>query len=196
MQTTTLSFANLHNHGELFANMLRARRELFIVHNKWNLPEAMGMEYDQYDTPASRWVVVHDEFGRVMAGNRLTPTTTKCGIYSYMIRDAQRGLLDTIPGHLLYEDAPVADHVWESSRLFVSHDVPAAIRRKVHAQLISQLGGTVRSLGASHCVTLLSATWPRWADRVGVKMRALGPVMEIDGVENQVVMMDFTQALH
>ncbi|MEM1151197.1 MAG: N-acyl-L-homoserine lactone synthetase, partial [Pseudomonadota bacterium] len=24
MQTTTLSFANIHNHGELFANVLRA----------------------------------------------------------------------------------------------------------------------------------------------------------------------------
>ncbi len=131
MLTTTLSFANLHNHGELFANMLRARRELFIVHNKWNLPEAMGMEYDQYDTPASRWVVVHDAEGKVLAGNRLTPTTTRCGICSYMIRDAQRGLLDTIPAHLLYEEAPVADHVWESSRLFVSHDVPSSIRRRV-----------------------------------------------------------------
>ncbi len=196
MLTTTLSFANLHNHGELFANMLRARRELFIVHNKWNLPEAMGMEYDQYDTPASRWVVVHDGEGKVLAGNRLTPTTTRCGIYSYMIRDAQRGLLDTIPQNLLYDEAPVVDHIWESSRLFVSHDVPAAIRRRVHAQLISQLGETVRGLGASHCLTLLAATWPRWADRVGVKMKAMGPVMEIDGIENQVVMMDFSQTVH
>ena len=129
MQTTTLSFANMHNHGELFANMLRARRELFIVHNKWNLPEALGMEYDQYDTPASRWVVVHDETGKVLAGNRLTPTTHGCGIYSYMIRDAQRGLLETIPANLLHDPAPSAGHLWESSRLFVSHDVPAAIRR-------------------------------------------------------------------
>jgi acyl homoserine lactone synthase len=196
MLTTTLSFANLHNHGELFANMLRARRELFIVHNKWNLPEAMGMEYDQYDTPASRWVVVHDADGKVLAGNRLTPSTARCGIYSYMIRDAQRGLLDTIPAHLLYEDAPVADHIWESSRLFVSHDVPASIRRRVHAQLIAQLGESVRALGASHCVTLLAATWPRWADRVGVKMKAMGPVMEIDGIDNQVVLMDFSQTVH
>jgi N-acyl-L-homoserine lactone synthetase len=196
MQTTTLSFANLHNHGELFANMLRARRELFIVRNKWNLPEALGMEYDQYDTPASRWVVVHDETGRVLAGNRLTPTTARCGIYSYMIRDAQRGLLDTIPQHLLWEEAPVAEHIWESSRLFVSPDVPAAIRRRVHAQLIAQLGTTVRSLGASHCLTLLAATWPRWADRVGVRMKAMGPVMTIDGIDNQVVMMDFTASLH
>jgi N-acyl-L-homoserine lactone synthetase len=196
MLTTTLSFANLHNHGELFANMLRARRELFIVHNKWNLPEAMGMEYDQYDTPASRWVVVHDAEGKVLAGNRLTPTTTQCGIYTYMIRDAQRGLLDTIPANLLYEEAPVAPYIWESSRLFVSHDVPASIRRRVHAQLIAQLGESVRSLGATHCLTLLAATWPRWADRVGVKMKAMGPVMEIDGIENQVVMMDFSNTLH
>ncbi len=196
MLTTTLSFANLHNHGELFANMLRARRELFIVHNKWNLPEALGMEYDQYDTPASRWVVVHDGEGKVLAGNRLTPTTTRCGIYSYMIRDAQRGLLDTIPAHLLHDEAPVADHIWESSRLFVSHDVPSYIRRRVHAQLIAQLGETVRGLGATHCLTLLAATWPRWADRVGVKMKAMGPVMEIDGIENQVVLMDFSQTMH
>ncbi|MDE3080922.1 MAG: N-acyl-L-homoserine lactone synthetase [Paracoccaceae bacterium] len=196
MQTTTLSFANLHNHGELFANMLRARRELFIVHNKWNLPEAMGMEYDQYDTPASRWVVVHDEFGRVLAGNRLTPTTTKCGIYTYMIRDAQRGLLDTIPSTLLYDEAPVAEHIWESSRLFVSHDVPAALRRKVHAQLVRDLGAAAREVGATQCLTLLNANWPRWCDRVGVKMAAQGPVMTIDGVENQVVMMDFSANLH
>jgi acyl homoserine lactone synthase len=196
MQTTTLSFANLHDHGELFANMLRARHELFIVHNKWKLPEALGMEYDQYDTPASRWVVVHDDMGRVMAGNRLTPTTTTCGIYSYMIRDAQRGLLNTIPSNLLYKDAPVSDTIWESSRLFVAHDVPSSIRRRVHAQLIAHLGTAVRGLGATHCVTLLAATWPRWADRVGVKMSAMGPVMEIDDIENQVVLMDFSASLH
>jgi N-acyl-L-homoserine lactone synthetase len=196
MQTTTLSFANLHNHGELFANMLRARRELFIVHNKWNLPEAMGMEYDQYDTPASRWVVVHDEFGRVLAGNRLTPTTTKCGIYSYMIRDAQRGLLETIPPHLLYEEAPVSETVWESSRLFVSHDTPASIRRTVHARLIQELGNAARNLGAATCLTLLNANWPRWADRVGVKMKAMGPVMSIENVDNQVVAMDVSSTLH
>jgi N-acyl-L-homoserine lactone synthetase len=196
LMTTTLSFENFHSHGELFANMLRARRELFIVHNKWNLPEALGMEYDQYDTPASRWVVVHDATGQVMAGNRLTPTTTKCGIYSYMIRDAQRGLLDTIPSNLLYDEAPVSDQIWESSRLFVSHNVPAGIRRRVHATLISHLGATTRQLGATYCLTLLAATWPRWSGRVGVDMKAMGPVLTIDGLENQVVLMDFSKQLH
>lgn len=196
MLTTTLSFENLHNHGELFANMLRARRELFIEQNKWDLPEALGMEYDQYDTPASRWVVVHDELGRVLAGNRLTPTTAKCGIYSYMIRDAQKGLLDTIPSNLLYEEAPVSEAVWESSRLFVSQTVPLAQRRPIYFKLVLELTKAARSLGAASCLTLLNANWPLWAKRVGVDMTAMGPVMEIDGINNQVVSMNFASNLH
>ncbi len=196
MQATILSFANIHAHGEIFANMFRARRELFIGHNRWDLPEAMGMEYDQYDTPASRWVVVHDELGKVLAGTRLTPTTAKCGIYSYMIRDAQRGLLESIPSDLLYDVAPVGPTIYEGSRLFVAHDVPAAQRRMVHARLVSELSRAARDLGASSCVALLNANWPRWAGRVRIDMVGLGPVMEIAGVHNQVVSMNFTNTLH
>src|SRR5690606_41071595 len=73
MNTTILSFANLHNHGELFANLFRARKQSFIVEKRWNLPEALDMEYDQYDTPASRWIAIHDHTGQVYAGIRLTP---------------------------------------------------------------------------------------------------------------------------
>ena len=62
MQVTTLSFDNMHSHGVLFTTMLRARHETFIQNQKWDLPEADGMEFDQYDTPASRWIAVH-EFG-------------------------------------------------------------------------------------------------------------------------------------
>lgn len=196
MLATTLSFANLHNHGELFANMLRARHELFIEHNRWDLPNAMGMEYDQYDTPASRWVVVHDDLDQVLAGIRLTPTITRCGIYSYMIRDAQRGLLDTIPSTLLYDEAPVSPTVWESSRVFVSHRVPAGKRRSVHFQLVLEMGKAARELGATQCIGLIASNWPRWAGRVGMNMSAMGPVMKIEGVPNQVVSMDFSHSLH
>jgi acyl homoserine lactone synthase len=195
IRTATLSFANMHSHGEMFANLLRARKQSFIQHKNWNLPEAMGMEYDQYDTPASRWVVVHDDDGHILAGNRLTPTTAKCGIYTYMIRDAQRGLLESIPSNLLYEEAPVAENIWESSRLFVSHDVPANLRRKVHARLIKEIGKSSRALGAERCITLLAANWPRWAPRVHVKMEPLGPILNIDGEESQVVSMDFSEVI-
>ena len=195
MQTTTLSFENLHNHGELFANLLRARRQSFIERNKWDLPEANGMEFDQYDTPASRWVAVHD-FGQVMAGIRLTPTTAHCGIYTYMIRDAQRGLLDAIPSDLLYDTAPVSETIWESSRVFVAQSVPQQIRRRVHASLIMEMTRAARDLGAAEVLCLIPASWPRWAKRCGLEAKAAGPVMHIDGVDNQCVSLDLTAKLH
>jgi acyl homoserine lactone synthase len=195
MQTTTLSFDNIHNHGELFANLLRARRQSFIVQNNWNLPEAMGMEYDQYDTPASRWIAVH-HLGEILAGIRLTPTTARCGIYSYMIRDAQRGLLDSIPLDLLYGEAPVAENVWESSRVFVSHATPQRIRRRVHAHLITEMSKSARELGATQVLGLIPASWPRWARRCGLDASEAGRVMNIDGIDNQVVQINLTSKLH
>ncbi|MDQ7079413.1 MAG: acyl-homoserine-lactone synthase [Paracoccaceae bacterium] len=195
MEATTLSFANMHVHGELFANLLRARRESFIVRNKWDLPEANGMEYDQYDTPASRWIAVH-EFGEILAGIRLTPTTARCGIYSYMIRDAQRGLLDSIPQDLLYFEAPVAPHIWESSRVFVSQSVPANKRMRVQANLMGEMVSAARMLGATQILGLVPAVWSRWIARLGLDAQAAGPKMEIDGSMTQVAMMNLAGNMH
>ena len=195
MQTTTLSFTNLHNHGDLFANMLRARHETFIQQAKWDLPQADGMEYDQYDTPASRWIAVHD-FGEVLAGIRLTPTTTKCGIYSYMIRDAQRGLLDSIPSDLLFDEAPVAQHVWESSRIFVSHRVPAKSRMRVQMNLINEMTLSARELGATSVIGLIPEKGPRWGRRVGLDIDVIGRVMDIGGTNNACIRINLSNKLH
>lgn len=195
MKTTTLSFENMHVHGELFANLLRARRQSFIVQNKWNLPEADGMEYDQYDTPASRWIAVH-EFGEILAGIRLTPTTARCGIYSYMIRDAQKGLLDSIPRDLLSFEAPVAQHIWESSRVFVSHKVEAKNRMRVQANLMGEMISAARMLGATQILGLVPGVWSRWIGRLGLDAEPAGPKMDIDGVETQVAMMQLASNLH
>jgi len=195
METTTLSFENMHVHGELFANLLRARRESFIVRNNWDLPEANGMEYDQYDTPASRWIAVH-EFGEVLAGIRLTPTTARCGIYTYMIRDAERGLLESIPRNLLYFEAPVAPHIWESSRVFVSQSVPANKRMRVQANLMGEMISAARTLGATQILGLVPAVWSRWIARLGLDAEEAGPKMEIDGSTSQVAMMNLAGTLH
>lgn len=195
MQTTTLSFDNFHNYGDLFAKLFRARKQSFIVQKNWDLPESMGMEYDQYDTPASRWIAVH-EYGEVLAGIRLTPTTSRCGIYSYMIRDAQRGLLDTIPYDLLYDEAPVHANIWESSRVFVSHKIPMAVRRRVHALMVTAMTRSARELGATRIVALTAGNWQRWYGRCGLTAEAIGPMLKIDDGEFQCVSIDLTGKLH
>lgn len=195
MEVTTLSFTNLHMHGELFANMLRARHDTFIVRNNWELPNADGMEFDQYDTPASRWVAVH-ELGQILAGVRLTPTTARCGIYSYMIRDAQLGLLETIPPNLLWDEAPVADHIWESSRVFVSHSVPASLRLRVQVMLIAEMVTSARNLGATSLLGLIPEHSPRLARRTGIDCQPAGPVMDIGGERSVCVRIGLAQKMH
>ncbi|MDP3961179.1 MAG: acyl-homoserine-lactone synthase [Pseudorhodobacter sp.] len=195
MEVTTLSYENLHNHGELFANMFRARYRTFIVQNHWNLPEANGMEFDQYDTPASRWVVVH-QLGEVMAGVRLTPTIHRCGIYSYMIRDAQNGLLETIPAHLLFDPAPVDPQIWESSRVFVADDVPAKERLMVQMQLIHEMVISARSLGATSVLGMIPEHSPRLARRVGLDCIPAGPVLDIGGMRSVCVTINMATKMH
>lgn len=196
MQTTMLSFSNLHQHGELFANLLRARKQSFIIQNQWDLPEEEGMEFDQYDTPQSRWVAIHER-GEILAGVRLTPSTARCGMYSYMIRDAQRGLLGgSIPSDLLYDEAPVEAHVWEATRGFVNHAVPTAIRARVHQALIAEMTNSARIVGATRMIAIVTRLWPVWAKRLGLDIRAIGRPMEfVDGV-SQAVSISLAGKLH
>jgi N-acyl-L-homoserine lactone synthetase len=195
MQVTTLSFQNMHNHGALLANILRARHETFIQNAKWDLPQADGMEFDQYDTPASRWIAVH-ELGEVLAGGRLTPTTARCGIYSYMIRDAQKGLLPSIPSDLLYDEAPVASHIWESSRIFVAQRVPANLRMRVQLHLINEMTISARALGASSILGLIPENGPRWGRRVGLDIDVVGPVMDIGGETSRCIRINLASKMH
>ena len=196
MRTTVLSFANLHNHGELFANLFRARKQSFIVEKRWNLPEALDMEYDQYDTPASRWIAIHDDRGQVYAGIRLTPTTAKCGIYSYMIRDAQRGLLASLPTDLLYDEAPVDPNIWECTRVFVLHSTPQIIRRRVHGYMVGAMVKSASELGATQLIAITPANWPRWYGRCGLTAAAVGPVMYVDDGDYQCVLIDLAAKMH
>lgn len=193
MQSTTLSFENMHNYGELFANVLRARKQSFIPRSKWNLPDAVAMEYDQYDTPASRWLAVHED-GAVLGGLRLTPTTARCGIYSYMIRDAQNGLLDHFPTDLLDYDAPVAPGIWEITRGFVAANVPAARRQGVRDRLIGQLADTALELHIDEILTLTPANWRRWAKRSRLNIAPAGPRTKMGGADYQVVSIRFSPA--
>ena len=189
MEVTSLSISNMYLHGSLLTNLFRARKETFIDLKLWELPQADGMEYDQYDTPACKWIAVHDG-SEVVAGVRLMPTTVKVGMYSYMIRDAQRGLLPSIPDYLLDFDAPVDPEVWEATRIFVSRTVPATRRTQVQLELMQALISEAYKAGAKKILAFGPAVWPRWLGRLNLSASAAGPKMILDGVEVQTAIMN------
>lgn len=195
MLTTTLSFDNLHANGDLFTTLFRARKHSLFMDTKWKFPETDGMEYDQYDTPASRWIAVHEN-GKVLAGVRLTPTTAECGVYSYMIRDAQRGLLDTLPSNLLDYEAPVASYIWEASRVFISNDVPERRRARVQASLVAEMTGAARTLGASQIIGLMPAQWARWTEYLGLDVEVVGPEIDVDETLTKVGVLKLALSMH
>ncbi|MGB3178011.1 MAG: acyl-homoserine-lactone synthase [Albidovulum sp.] len=194
MHATTLSFNNIHLHGSLFGNMFRARHDVFIARNNWSLTNVDGMEYDQYDTPASRWIVIHDQDHRVLAGVRLTPTTARNGIYSYMIRDAQRGLLADIPSNIMDESAPVSPTIWEGTRIFVSQHVPGNQRCRVHLRLVQQMIQEARELNAHTIIGIIPQSMVSAAKRMRVDIREAGPTIDCEGILNVCVSINVLRA--
>lgn len=189
VQATTLSFETMHSYGQLFPNYLRARREVFIDNKGWDLPQTEGMEFDQYDTPQSKWVIIH-EYGRVLAGMRLTPTIAKCGQYSYMLRDAQRGLLENIPQDILFFEAPVRPEIWEATRLFVVSSVSSKRRLAIQTILLEHMAASAREMGVSGVIGIVPAVFSRWMKRIGMNATPVGPAMEIDGDRTQAALMN------
>ncbi|MCE0506423.1 N-acyl-L-homoserine lactone synthetase [Roseivivax sp. GX 12232] len=179
---------NQHHYGELYLDFLRARHRVFIQGKQWDLPEERGLEFDQYDTPQARNIVVH-EFGEVMAGIRILPTKARCGCYSYMLRDAQNGLLTDIPSYVLYEKAPVVDHIWEATRLFLSPEVPSDRRIGVQTRLMGAMAEAAVAEGATHVIGIVPAVFQRWMARLGMGALPLGPRLEIDGDRTQAAAM-------
>lgn len=187
-RSITLSVRNLHEHGDLFSRFLRARHEVFIRQKGWQLPETDGMEFDQYDTPLARWIVLDD--GRhVLGGARISPTTAVCGNHSYMLRDAQLGLLPGLPRDILFEEAPVDSRIWEAARLFISDAVPSQNRLAMQRLLMHEIAAAARRVGATHIIGIVPGVFKRWLNRIGMTAEAVGPPMLIDGDRVQAALM-------
>ncbi len=189
MRAATLSLHNMHHYGDLYINYLKARHDVFIKAKGWDLPEVDGMEFDQYDTPKSRAVVVH-EYGEILAGIRIAPTDAVCGNHSYMLRDAQLGLLPSIDPGILYNEAPVSPFVWEATRLFVSSATPASRRPMVQELLFREMSHAACAAGASHVIGIVPAIFKRWLKVINMDATAVGPIMLIDGDRVQAALMN------
>jgi acyl homoserine lactone synthase len=184
IKATTLSFETFHEHGPLFSNLLKARKRAFVDELGWDLPNVDGMEFDQYDTPMSRWIAVH-RGAEVLAGVRLTPTTSRVMTYTYMLKDAQDGRLEGFPTDVLHEEAPVTAKVWEASRVFILDGLPLEQRSYVRNVLLAEMLRAGYSLGAKKLICLLPTWWPRLS-RHGMAVRAIGPLLRMGSVSQAV----------
>jgi len=189
VRSSTLTFRNMHEHGVLLTKYLEARKAIFLDKFGWCVSETDGMEFDQYDTPFAHWVILH-QFGEILGGVRMLPTTAKCGVYSYMLRDAQLGLLQDLPTDILFFPAPVEHNVWEATRFFIADSVPATQRQNVQSLLFRAMSRAAVENGGTYILGVVPAVWSRWARRIGVSATPIGARFSIDGTASQSVLFE------
>ena len=159
----------------LVRDYLRLRKEIFIDRMSWALGQTEGIEFDQYDTFDTTYVVAHRN-GKVVGGARVkrTDKPQACGhsMYEYMIRDAHLGLLPGMPQQLCTETPPLSPDAWELTRLV------ALPIKGLAEKILEAANDYLFEMGAKGCLFLGPPAFLRMAERLGWTPEKLGNVVE------------------
>lgn len=162
---------------DLVASFLKIRKRIFVDQKAWSLFHADDIEFEQYDTFDTTYILAHDG-GKVLGGARLRRTDRWAGAgsvnYSYMIRDACLGLLPGMPTNLCHQVPPMNDKIWELTRLVA---LPGS---GVVERILQTANAYLSAMGAERCLFLGSPAFLRIASRLGWSPRALGDVVGND----------------
>ncbi len=173
MRNITFDLSSLHEHGPAFFDYLKLRKRFFVDQLAWDVPHNESYEMDQYDNPTA-WYSLAVEEGRVLGGARVMPTTSVWGKHTYMLRDAYRGTLHSIPGGAMPADinTPL---VWECTRLVISDELRSQTRRAECLSLIvNGLIDIAIDHGACELVTLSTISLMRALRQLGFPADRMG----------------------
>jgi acyl homoserine lactone synthase len=159
----------------LVSDYMRLRKAVFFDQMAWPLYVHDGLEYEQYDSLHAVYVIAH-EAGQVIGGARLLPTSHQMGngrlTYSYMIRDACRGLLPGLPSDLCEVPPLVNGGTWELTRLVANG------RPNVGVAILDAANRWLREAGGKECLFLAPLRLRRMAELLGYAPRMLGPILQ------------------
>jgi len=163
-----ISCENIHEFGLAFHSQFRLRYDAFVERQQYDVSVYDGMEFDRYDTPASRYLVYHTDEGRALGVSRLTPTTLSC-----MLADLWPHLVEDKT--LLQSDA-----VWEGTRYCVDRDVNPGLRQRIVHEMACAYLEFGLHLGLQKIIGLMPTYIYRSVfERPGITMDYLGPVEAI-----------------
>ncbi len=163
----------------------------------WDVPHNENYEMDQYDNPTA-WYSLLLQDGKVLGGARVMPTTSTWGKHTYMLRDAFRGTIDTIPERAMPSEISTP-MVWECTRLVVSDNLRTQQQRSEGLSLIVDgLVEIASQQGASELMTLSTISLMRALRQLGFPADQMGePYRDPgDGRRYAVLRMPIPSAHH
>lgn len=163
-----ISIENVHEFGTAFHSQFRLRHGGFVERQQYEVCEYDGMEFDQYDTPASRYLVYHTDDGKAHGVSRLTPTVLSC-----MLKD--------LWPHLVEDESLLQSAViWEGTRYCIDKDASPALRQRIVHEMACAYLEFGLMLGLKKIIGLMPTYIYRSVfERPGIEMEYLGPVQVI-----------------
>jgi len=118
-----VNIKNFHVYGDVYPQLLRLRYKQFKERQAYDVPVFEDMEYDQYDTPATTYLVRLDDDGQLVGTSRLVPTTNP-----YMLKDLWPDMVDG--------DLPCSPAVWEGTRICIDKGLAPELRDRVKWEIV------------------------------------------------------------
>lgn len=120
---TIIGYNNWGAFDELYRDQFRLRHREFIERQKYDVKTYHGMEFDEYDTPASVYLVYSEDGQTALGVSRLMPTTVRCMLAEHW-------------PHIVSSPADVISlSIWEGTRFCVDSTLAPALRKKIAQEI-------------------------------------------------------------
>ncbi len=166
-----ITYKDIQENYKLFIGQYKLRHREFIDRQNYDVKSLDGLEFDDYDSVASVYLVYTEDGHKVLGLSRLTPI-----IYGCMLADHFANLVDD--PSIFKSDA----NIWESTRFCIDRRLPPEERLRIcHALVAANLEfGMARDIeriiGLMPTIILRSVF-----ERSGVVLDRLGAVQRIGG---------------
>lgn len=118
----------LETNHKFYGNPIAAQHKLryrsVIARQNWEVPTIRDLEYDNYDNPATTYLVYRDDKGDALGVCRLYPTDRP-----YMLQQVFSRFVSQIT-------LPSTTSVWEASRFCVDDRAPAELRKRIIQEIV------------------------------------------------------------
>ena len=169
-----VNIENAHHFGDVLPQLFRLRFRQFKERQGYDIPFYKDMEYDQYDTLATTYLVWIDERTRAVHGtSRLNPTDRP-----YMLKDLWP---DMVEGPL-----PRSPHVWEGTRICIDKALPGHLRERIKWEIVLGYLEFGRANQIEKYVGIMQTfIWTRVFMQSGWGAAYLGDERLIDGIKTR-----------
>jgi|SRR6185312_10844175 len=165
---TAISYREVTKYSDLFYGQFKLRHREFVDRQGYAVRSIDSMEFDQFDTLASVYLVYSEDGYNVLGCSRLTPVSYGCM------------LAELFPHTVDDKSIFMRPRVWEGTRFCIDHRLPAEQRRKVCSHISLGYAEYGLAVGIDCIIGLMPTTILRTVfERNGFQLDRLGSVQKI-----------------